>query len=325
MTALYKLLLTAVFPSSCLCFKPITVSEQNREIPAWTSYKYLETPHKDSIVREYVLQEQDQRTYLMCPRGFVIAQVAVSLLLGKDQLEGNEHMKHKTAVFRYSVREAIESDTGDREKTEEEGLVPDDLCPTLRHCLMFQACVFNFGNELCKKDPNPGTRKNIDTNITCVQDDIFESYLHSSNLQERYFELFDEYKLKRDKVLNIMYDSKLDFGVEDFENTEIKLREAEEDFVFMSACPKDPNTGNYKGDCNPIKMSDDEVSQNIWHLTSRVTRADCKQKINEVYCAFQSSPTGRCVPPHLLRPGVRGWQHQEQCFHELFKLFKLFK
>ena len=322
MPALYKLLLTAVFPSSCLCFKPITVTEQNREIPAWTSYKYLETPHKDSIVREYVLQEQDQRTYLMCPRGFVIAQVAVSLLLGKDQLEGNEHMKHKTAVFRYSVGEAMESDAGDREKTEEEGLVPDDLCPTLRHCLMFQACVFNFGNELCKKDPNPGTRKNIDTNITCVHDDIFESYLHSSNIQERYIELFDEYKRKRDKVLNIMYDSKLDFGVEDFKNTEIKLREAEEDFVFVSACPKDPNTGNYKGDCNPIKMSDDEVSQNIWHLTSRVTRADCKQKINEVYCAFQSSPTGRCVPPHLLRPGVRGWQHQEQCCHKLFKLFK---
>ena len=79
-------------PATCLSFKPVTVSEQNREIPAWTSYKYLETPHKDSIVREYVLQEQDQRTYLMCPRGFAIAQVAVSLLLGKDQLEANEHI-----------------------------------------------------------------------------------------------------------------------------------------------------------------------------------------------------------------------------------------
>ena len=218
----------------------------------------------------------------------------MSLLLGKDQLEANEHMKHKTAVYKYSVGAAVESDDGDREEVED-GLVADDMCPTLSRCLMFQACVFNFGNELCKRDPNPGTRKNIDTNITCIRDDMFESYLHSSSIQERYFDLLDEYKLKRDKVLNIMYDSKLDFGIEDFENTEIRLREVDEDFVFVSKCPKDPHAFKYKGDCNPIKLTDDEVSQNIWHLTSRVTRADCKQKINEVFCAFQSSPTGRCV------------------------------
>ena len=310
MLPLIKIALTAILPASYLCFKPITVSEQNREIPSWTSYKYLEAPHKDTLVREYVLQEQDQRTYLMCPRGFAIAQVAVSLLLGQDQLEANEYMKHKTAVFRYSVGEAVESDEGDREEVEE-GLLAEDLCPTLSHCLMFQACVFNFGNELCKKDPNPGTRKNIDTNITCIKDEKFESYLHSSKIGERYFDVFEEYKQKRDRVLNIMYDSKLDFGIEDFENTDIRLREAEEQFVFESQCPPDPHSSHYKGDCNPIRMTDDEVGQNIWHLTSRVTRADCKQRINEVYCAFQSSQTGRCVPPHLLRKGVRGWQHKE--------------
>ena len=42
---------------------------------------------------------------------------------------------------------------------------------------MYQACVFNFGNELCKKDPNPGTRKNLDTNITCIKDDYLESHV----------------------------------------------------------------------------------------------------------------------------------------------------
>ena len=36
----------------------------------------------------------------MCPRGYSIGQVAVALLLGKDQIEENEHMRHKTAVFR---------------------------------------------------------------------------------------------------------------------------------------------------------------------------------------------------------------------------------
>ena len=176
---------------------------------------------------------------------------------------------------------------------------------------MYQACVFNFGNELCKKDPNPGTRKNLDTNITCIKDDYLESHLFSSDLGEKYFDIFEEYKEKRDKVLNIMYDSKLDFGIEDFENTEFRLREVEEKFVFVSSCPKDPVVAHYKGDCSKISMSDHEVSQNIWHLTSRVTKNECKQKVNEVYCAFQFSQTGRCVPPHLVKKGNYHWQHSE--------------
>ena len=28
-------------------------------------------------------------------------------------------------------------------------------------CLLYQACVFNFGNEFCKRDPNPGNRYTI--------------------------------------------------------------------------------------------------------------------------------------------------------------------
>ena len=95
----------------------------------------------------------------------------------------------------------MESDKGDRDELED-GLVADDLCPTLSQCLMYQACVFNFGNELCKRDPNPETRKNIDTNITCIKDDMFESYLHSSNIQERYFDLLDEYKQKREQTVH---------------------------------------------------------------------------------------------------------------------------
>ena len=118
------ILLVAAVSPPCRCFKPVTVSEQGREIPAWTSYRYLDTPAPaaETLVREYVLQEQDQvsqhstaqhcpeycitslctvqRTYLLCPRGYSIGQVAVALLLGKDQIEENEHMRHKTAVFR---------------------------------------------------------------------------------------------------------------------------------------------------------------------------------------------------------------------------------
>ena len=161
---------------------------------------------------------------------------------------------------------AVRSDDGDREA--EPGLEGADLCPTLRRCLMYQvlyctvlyctvlcmmyqACVFNFGNELCRKDPNPGTRKNIDTNITCIEDTHFESHIHSSDLGDRYFDTLEEYKAKRDKVLNIMYDSKLDYGIEDFENTEFRFREAEEEFVFSAECPADPGLAGYRGTAAP--------------------------------------------------------------------------
>ena len=46
-----------------------------------------------------------------------------------------------------------------------------------------------------------------------------------------------------------MYDSKLDFGIEDFENTEVRLRESEESFVFQSGCPESPAVAGYRGDC----------------------------------------------------------------------------
>ena len=56
------IILVAAVSPPCRCFKPVTVSEQGREIPAWTSYRYLDSPAPaaDTLVREYVLQEQDQ-------------------------------------------------------------------------------------------------------------------------------------------------------------------------------------------------------------------------------------------------------------------------
>ena len=68
--------------------------------------------------------------------------------------------------------------------------VPVELCPTLARCLMYQACVFNFGNELCLRDPNPGTRKSLDTNITCVADSRFQQYLQLSSFDSSLLERF---------------------------------------------------------------------------------------------------------------------------------------
>ena len=279
-------------------------------MPAWTEYAYQYSPPGDSVIREYILQEQDQRTYLLCPRGFVIAQLGVALLLSQDQVEKDETMRGKREVFRYNTGGAdFPSDRGDRHH--HQSVSPEDLCPTLAQCLLYQACVFNFGNELCKKDPNPGSRKNIDTNITCVRDEAFETHLHNSDLGEQFFNLLDDFKAKKDRVLNIMYDSKLDFGIEDFENTEVKLRESEESFVFESGCPEYPAVAGYRGDCGRLGLSNQTVSQNIWHLTSRVSSQACREKINQVYCSFQYSQSGKCVPPHLLLEDSHSWHHDE--------------
>ena len=86
----------------------------------------------------------------MCPKGFVIGQIGVALLLGQDQIERDEELQRKVSVFTYRTGGGLPSDRGDREHRPQ--LQPEDLCPTLAHCLLYQACVFNFGNELCRKD-----------------------------------------------------------------------------------------------------------------------------------------------------------------------------
>ena len=46
-----------------------------REVPPWTEYKYFEDVTNDIITREYALQEANQRTYLMCPKGNKVENV----------------------------------------------------------------------------------------------------------------------------------------------------------------------------------------------------------------------------------------------------------
>ena len=46
-----------------------------REVPPWTEYKYFGDFSSDIVNREYALQEANQRTYLMCPKGNVYQPV----------------------------------------------------------------------------------------------------------------------------------------------------------------------------------------------------------------------------------------------------------
>lgn len=301
----YILLLVA----STSPFKSFRISEEDRDIPPWTTYPYSLEVEEEVVVREYVLQEQDQRTYLLCPRGYVIGQVGAALLLGPDQLARDPGLQARQATFPHHLPGLpLPSHRGDR--VQPEGVQPIDLCPTLARCLLHQACVFNFGNELCLMDPNPGTRKNIDTNITCVRDDAFLEMLKVAAVEEEVVAQFHE---RKEQVMNIMYDSKLDYGIEDFANTVLTFRAVEEQFVFGSSCPAAPRSAGYSGECAEVAGLDaTTVAQNTWHLTSRVRSARCRDRVVEVYCAFQYNMEGKCVPPHLLGAGAgRGWQGRE--------------
>ena len=65
----FILVITLYLTKHILCFDPYKIVHENREVPPWTSYLYDQVHHTDWFVRQYVLQEASQRTYLMCPKG----------------------------------------------------------------------------------------------------------------------------------------------------------------------------------------------------------------------------------------------------------------
>lgn len=69
----------------------------NRTIPAWHHYKYHEIVNSSETVRHYVLQELQPRSFIMCPKGFVIRKFEVELLheIKNSTEEGLENKKVK--------------------------------------------------------------------------------------------------------------------------------------------------------------------------------------------------------------------------------------
>ena len=181
--------------SVVLCTQDFHIHEENRTVPAWSDYRYHhETEDGEyAVFREYVLREEDARTFFMCPKGgqfllrstanwasfflslfplqgFSIAQLSHALLLNRNQTEGgNPFLNRKTIPFVHaSTRTPFPTSLG-RTVTPPDPLQPEELCSTLRECLLYQACVFSFGNEFCRRDPLQGARKNMNVNVTCVK------------------------------------------------------------------------------------------------------------------------------------------------------------
>ena len=47
-------------------------------------------------------------------------------------------------------------------------------------------------------------------------------------------------------------------------------------------------------------MSDEEIIERTWHLTSRISTIECHTKILQVFCAIQYQPNGFCSPPNFV-------------------------
>ena len=61
----------------------------------------------------------------------------------------------------------------------------------------------------------------------------------------------------------------------------------------------------FSGNCTGLTeqlfpMSDEEIIERTWHLTSRISTIDCHTKILQVFCAIQYQPNGFCSPPNFV-------------------------
>ena len=98
------------------------------------------------------------------------------------------------------------------------------ICESLVNCLLFQACVFDFGNEFCKQDPFPGQRKILMVNVTC---------LFGTNYEQNH-QTFEQ-------VAHLKYKSKLmqvgvDLNEIDLSQTEVEINVRPEERVFGGYC-----------------------------------------------------------------------------------------
>jgi hypothetical protein len=273
----------------------------NTTLPGWHTFPYFldppiphtsnQTKEENSLKRTYVLNEQTQRAYLMCPKGFVI-----------DRIDSHFHVspeKDNETLYQTWIKPTTH-DWRQQQQTVEH----QTTCVSLKECLLYQACVFNFGNEFCMRDPLPGQRKLLVANVTCT-----------SVLIESVPELI---RHRMDKVLHITYKSQLgQLGIApeniDLTATKLVLNERPEARVFGVQCPTHPYDHGYSGKCRNLNLTAEEVVHRTWYITSRIARPECQEKLVEVFCSIQYSPEDAlCVPPGFLD------QHTLQYSQELY-------
>ncbi|XP_067125300.1 uncharacterized protein [Centruroides vittatus] len=234
-----------------------------RVVPNPEIYKYHYKPNEDEIIiREYVLMETHSRSALLCPKDYSIKDLSMMLIVGNNS---NSILKNKE----WAEHPQIITNRDEKKEV---------ACPTLNRCISFQACLFAFGIEFCNRDPAPGIRKILNVNITCQK---------SWNGNE---------------VIFLHYVKPYEHQI-DLSDIEIEERIQDATSVFNVECPsrKKAIRMNYGGYCNKEPPSPTLISEYLWKVLGRVENEDCREKIKQVYCAYQYNRQGACVPPFYLQ------------------------
>ncbi|XP_069183933.1 uncharacterized protein [Procambarus clarkii] len=263
-------------------------------IPEQWEHRYHQAVAGDLVVREYVLQEVHPRTALLCPKDFAIAKLRLLLRTGEDIIRAHPEaaLDVPYAHWLVKVEDGVDSD-------EEKG---SSKCPTLKACLGYQACFFNYGVEFCHMDPIPGQRKVLQVTVTCLRDKTMKAALVKAREAAGHIRKICR---RAHQVVHLTYTSRLEQGVQDYRLTEIRPREEAEEEVFYGSCPALPYTlrEGYRGQCNNSPPDSTTVSEALWSLLGRVPSRECREEIRQIYCSFLYHNKGLCLPPFVLEPG----------------------
>ncbi len=119
--------------------------------------------------------------------------------------------------------------------------------------------------------------------LTAPQDSNME---HFFQLEEYPEASMDEYLTRRDLVLHIQYESRLEDGVVDIAGTELTFAKRSESAVFGTSCPANPYDAGYRGECDGT-IGDEEASELAWNVMARTSSQACRELIAETFCAYK--------------------------------------
>jgi len=97
------------------------------------------------ISREYILREEDGHSFLLCPAGFALAQLASALLIPRNLTLKDPSLWTLTVPYVHATTLMhFPFGFGDRESAPSTAGQPEDPCPTLRLCLLHQVKLTNL-------------------------------------------------------------------------------------------------------------------------------------------------------------------------------------
>ncbi|XP_076345847.1 uncharacterized protein LOC143244653 isoform X2 [Tachypleus tridentatus] len=257
---------------------------ENRTIPDPSSYLYYSNPRTSSIQREYLILETHPRSFFLCPKHFFIYAISQKLILSEKlyQLPASKQWSEKAQNV--TVNDALSNS------------VNPTACPTLNECLGYQGCLFKFGNEFCQQDPAESVRKVLNVNITCLYDESFFSQITNWKAEQAEWHEYTK------QVLSLYYKSRVEEGIRDYARTVINKLVLQEDEIFSFFCPKleEAQEKGYTGECGTEAPDAETASEMLWNVLGRVSTAQCREEIQQVFCAYKYNSRSACFPPFLI-------------------------